>query len=539
MDDKSTYKRNLAIIISVAVVLVIAGVTAILVLLLNNNKKTKYYETIKRAESYMTSMKYEEAIAEYEKALKLNDSDPKTYENLAVLYETTGNTAKAKTVAINGYKKTNDKTLSEMVTNLNVYGNTGYTISENLRAVVSNKDNLEANAGSNKKVTLKNLIVTWVTVYKYQDYMSMYGDGTYSLEGDYSLVSYDDMTLYYPSSMGSLEAIKNSNSIPVAVSYKNISSIFDGIDTNSGVDFETAKEALGGVVDIFLDDTKGINYLHATYQGMDINIECDRDGNVTSQTPWNMFYCVNRVDDTPTTEVAEETETEDENHAMQGSVEGKIIDAVTGRGTKGAHIKVRKGSNMHVGAAIYETDSDNDGKYMLSLNEGNYCVQVSKNGYVDHFENISINRNVHRTGIDIIISTQLNGEIRIVLKWEASPTDLDSYLTGGTDSGSSVDVNFTHMRSYDGSNNCIAELDVDDTDGNGPETVTIHDTEGRYNFSVKDFTESGTMAGTNVTVTVYLPDNTTKTVTINHNLGSTNVWNVCTIDHGEVAITNN
>ena len=187
MDEKKIYKRNSIIIITVAVVLALAGIIAIVVLVANKNKRDKYYETIKKAESYMSEMRYEDAIAKYEKALKLNDSDAKVYENLTVLYETTGNVTKAKDVATNGYKKTRAAALSEMVTNINVYGKTGYTI--NFRTIVSNVGNLKAK-GSDASIKMKHLIVTQVTSYYYRDFISKLGQGTYSQDGSYSVVDF-------------------------------------------------------------------------------------------------------------------------------------------------------------------------------------------------------------------------------------------------------------------------------------------------------------------------------------------------------------
>jgi hypothetical protein len=80
---------------------------------------------------------------------------------------------------------------------------------------------------------------------------------------------------------------------------------------------------------------------------------------------------------------------------------------------------------------------------------------------------------------------------------------------------------------------------VDDINGYGPETTTIYDVNGVYYFDVQDYEETGTMASSGAKVTVYLPDNSSQTITINSGLGSTNIWHVLKIDHGELTILNN
>lgn len=76
------------------------------------------------------------------------------------------------------------------------------------------------------------------------------------------------------------------------------------------------------------------------------------------------------------------------------------------------------------------------------------------------------------------VMTNLDG-MRIVLNWGATPRDIDSHLQ--------FPNNHVYFSQKEGSD---AMLDVDDTDGYGPETITIkrkHDGE-RYIYAVHDFT---------------------------------------------------
>ena len=125
------------------------------------------------------------------------------------------------------------------------------------------------------------------------------------------------------------------------------------------------------------------------------------------------------------------------------------------------------------------------------------------------------------------------GEVRIVLEWGAAPTDLDSHLIGSTDSGTDCHVYFVNMTCSNG-DGTVAELDLDDTSSYGPETTTIHNINGKYNFAVNNYTPStGSLSESGATVTVYLPGQSPAHFSVGSD-GSVDGdwWYVCTIDHG-------
>lgn len=534
MDEKLQYRRRIIILSITASVIVLMGVIAIVLLLSNNGKKQKYYETTKKAESYIIEEDYAKAIAEYQKALKLNDEDAELYEKLSVLYEQTGDINKAKETASTGYKKTRDDILSKMVGNINAYGSTGYTISSNNRLIISTADML----ASDKKgdiVSFRRTVSSDLMERNYSDYRSSFGEGAISQDDTNTIVDFGSIILYYPLSLSTLDQIESYEYVPEAVSYPDVTYIFDGTEGTETISYEEVCSAFDSSVEKKTDGD-GMHYVHTIYLGLDICIESDIDGNIIKRDPWNRFtilYSTNVEEDDSETSIDM-----DDNSAILGSASGRIKDATTGQGVSKAHLTIRAGSNNKVGASVLECDTDSFGNYYAELEEGNYCIQVSLNGYIDQFENVTIMRNVDRTGVDIVVSTEVTGEIRIVLEWESAPRDLDSYLTGTSDSGANVNVSFKNMSSYDSSGKCVAELDKDDVDGNGPETITLHDINGKYEFHVEDYTGSGTMAQTNVRVTIYLPDNSSQTVTINSGIGETNYWNVLSIDHGSVRIIN-
>ena len=103
-----------------------------------------------------------------------------------------------------------------------------------------------------------------------------------------------------------------------------------------------------------------------------------------------------------------------------------------------------------------------------------------------------------------------------MLTWGTSPSDLDSHVTGPGSQGGRFHVY------YASSTAPFANLDLDDTSGEGPETVTITATaaaaQGMYRYSVHNFSTQGSagaagIAGSPATVRVYGPTGLLKTYT--------------------------
>lgn len=123
------------------------------------------------------------------------------------------------------------------------------------------------------------------------------------------------------------------------------------------------------------------------------------------------------------------------------------------------------------------------------------------------------------------IMTNLDG-MRIVLNWGATPEDLDSHIV--------FPDNHVYFQSMSGSN---AQLDVDDTDSFGPETITLskkHDGE-RYVYAVHDFTNreaSGSMLSkSKAKVFVYVGQTLIRTYYVPANQVG-NLWTVFAITEG-------
>jgi len=120
--------------------------------------------------------------------------------------------------------------------------------------------------------------------------------------------------------------------------------------------------------------------------------------------------------------------------------------------------------------------------------------------------------------------------VRVVLTWGSTPADLDSHLWFLN--------NHTYFGNKTGTN---ANLDVDDTDGYGPETIPIKEKKfgSEYYYAVHDFTNrdsksSTEMSKSRATVFVYIGQSLVRTYYIPKNKTG-NLWTVFKITkEGEI-----
>jgi tetratricopeptide (TPR) repeat protein len=125
--------------------------------------------------------------------------------------------------------------------------------------------------------------------------------------------------------------------------------------------------------------------------------------------------------------------------------------------------------------------------------------------------------------------------MRIVLNWGKYPSDLDSHLT--------FPGNHIFFQQKDGN---LANLDVDDTDSYGPETITIENKKfgETYHYFVHDYSnkndlDSYKLSASEAKVFVYVGQSLVKTYYIPKNKKG-NVWNLFKInENGEIIDINN
>jgi hypothetical protein len=173
-----------------------------------------------------------------------------------------------------------------------------------------------------------------------------------------------------------------------------------------------------------------------------------------------------------------------ENHPIcfgqEGDVSGTIVDATSASPVPGATVNI-----SGVGSEV----TDSNGQYsFLSVPPGNYTLQVTKLGYVSNSRPITVVQ-----GSPLIVNIALSPNIseseeyRILLAWGTSPRDLDSHLWTP---GGAYHVFFGQPGSK--TTDPFAILDVDDQDGEGPETITIvQNYPGIYKYSVHNWSGGG------------------------------------------------
>jgi hypothetical protein len=181
----------------------------------------------------------------------------------------------------------------------------------------------------------------------------------------------------------------------------------------------------------------------------------------------------------------------------QGSVFGLVSDAVSGVPISAATVSVLSSS----GNVLTSIQTDSAGNYQFGgLDPGSYLVDFAANGY-NSANNLTLlvvasqNQNLNES-----LSPPLQAnQVRIVLSWTGPLTgairDLDSYLAfPGFDAQNNLDQNLIYFsnRSVAGGN-----LDHDDTEWYGPETVTIYDlaSSGTYDYYINNYNCRSSLAG--------------------------------------------
>lgn len=197
-----------------------------------------------------------------------------------------------------------------------------------------------------------------------------------------------------------------------------------------------------------------------------------------------------------------------------GTASGRVYDALTGNGAGGLTMTVRAGIGSLDGEVLGTFETDADGFYQTpELESGNYCIEISDNRegveerYLNTMINVKVLGGVNIGNQDGTVSTTIQtGQVRIVLTWGATPTDLDSHLLCEMNNGSSKHIFFGDKTFYyDGER--IADLDLDDTSSYGPETTTIYrDEPGEYDFIVYNYSRGGdyVLANSGACVQVYM-----------------------------------
>ena len=219
---------------------------------------------------------------------------------------------------------------------------------------------------------------------------------------------------------------------------------------------------------------------------------------------------------------------------LNATLVGDVVSATTGRPLAGVSIALSPGGVV--------ATSDGGGAFnFTNVALAPYNLNATLAGYTTEAYS-----GVATTGTNAPIHLVLNpilaqGQVRIVLTWGETPSDLDSHLFTTWDSGQKSHIYYVTKTGLN------TTLDVDDTSSLGPETVTITAaTPGRYSYAVFDYTHGnghtspGEISSSKADVKVYEGNNLISEFRPTNAGGKEYTWHVCDINispNGNVTVT--
>ncbi len=213
-------------------------------------------------------------------------------------------------------------------------------------------------------------------------------------------------------------------------------------------------------------------------------------------------------------------------------LQGEIVNATTNRPLEGAEIRI-------VGTPL-SAKSGADGRFRLTeAPSGPVPIEISAANFsTDQLERELVSGK--ETPLRVALSPGMkSGQIRLVLTWAKQPADLDAHLEGPLPESKRFHIYF--QEKGDLKSREFVNLDVDDRDGEGPETITVLGVlPGVYHYFVHDYTnrdatESQSLARSGAEVKVYQGGQTYRFRTNDRSIG--NIWKVCDIEViGETAV---
>lgn len=190
-----------------------------------------------------------------------------------------------------------------------------------------------------------------------------------------------------------------------------------------------------------------------------------------------------------------------------GQITGLVEDSVTGLGLEGAQVGIREERSL--GAYIYETTTNADGRYESPfLLPGEYIVDITHPNYLVTGASAIRVEIGGVTEANISASQPIgNSPYRFTVSWcdncEGGVQDVDSYLRT---------PNGTHVFWANPQPAGVGvDLDRDEREWSGPETVTINDLSatGEYVYYVDNYSERGdaqALGNSAIRILVYTDD---------------------------------
>lgn len=504
-------KKIIIIAVALIAVIVIAAGTAAAVLLLP--EQDAYTTYLNEGYRYLQEGDYNNAILQFRLAMEEDGSQEEVYVGLYQAYLHSGQWEYAETTLRIGLQTTQSSHLQELLIQLDVLYEQHHT-----SGAESDKEEDPDDEDKPVQAVINTELLTSFGSANYGDYCAQYGvESNVVMNGQFTryLENIGATLIYYDSDgrqvIDASRGVPYSQYLPNEIRLDHIASAFGGAGR---VPFETLR-LLPGVTEAMCQE----EVISFRCGGCEITVICVEPGVITDG-------CTNRI-----VPLAKQT-----NEATQHQIQTAICDATTNMPLSNVRVRIYQGNGAY--GEYQEGTTDSAGTVTMELEEsGEYTIVAEKDGYVTEQFHVIILSNVETTFKTFYLSPVMSSEgIRFVLTWNATPTDLDSHLLGRSADGSNAHVYFGSKTAYNNSGSKIADLDVDDTNGYGPETVTLYDTSGSFEFIVDDYTNSGTISVSGATVKIYVGNALYTTVTIAP--GVEDQWHVCTVTNGEIMVTN-
>lgn len=206
-----------------------------------------------------------------------------------------------------------------------------------------------------------------------------------------------------------------------------------------------------------------------------------------------------------------------------------FINAITGDPVSGAKVMIEN-------LGSYKTDSSGTITFPKQPN-GSIKAIFRKDGFISAIYNIDIASETIFRNRFIVSPTMEAEQFRIVLSWDKQPEDLDAHFLETR----SYHISFRNTRVL---NDGSGQLDRDDMDGYGPESITVSqiDPESEYHFFVYKYTSKKKpsaypLSSSKATVWVYGNNRLLNVIQIPSNIKG-DTWNVFKLINGEVVENN-
>lgn len=214
-------------------------------------------------------------------------------------------------------------------------------------------------------------------------------------------------------------------------------------------------------------------------------------------------------------------------------INGTVKNATNVKPVAGLTVNLYRHKGNTIGTPVATTTSDAEGLFQFTgLQADQYTIQVAGGeDYISSRKNACVTADSTQD-LDMLVSPKLSGNgVRFVLTWgnyeSGAPEDLDAHLVGPTTDGSKFEVYYS-SKIYGENDKVFAQLDVDDMEYEGPETITLENTiDGIYTFYVDNYSKSPTFATSQAQVNVYKGSELVSTYNAPSGTAK-DIWKVCT-----------